>query len=147
MITEDGSQGDRRRVCAAVLREGHVLMVKYRRLGTTGQRDGEETWILPGGAVEANETDPEALLRELKEETGLDGIVRNRLFEYRHSKGPSVCYLVEVDPAAKASLGYDPDLFGQAPRLVDLRWLALDEVPDTMEGRLLIAAMGVVRKE
>ncbi len=44
--------------------EGEVLLVKtYHR---------SDTWELPGGQVETNETLPEALRREIKEETGME---------------------------------------------------------------------------
>jgi 8-oxo-dGTP pyrophosphatase MutT (NUDIX family) len=44
--------------------EGHVLLVHHKRL---------QLWLPVGGEVEAGETPLEAALRELKEETGLEG--------------------------------------------------------------------------
>ncbi|WP_129114567.1 NUDIX hydrolase [Halegenticoccus tardaugens] len=35
-------------------------------------RDGEETWEFPGGRIGCDETVEEGLLREIREETGLD---------------------------------------------------------------------------
>ncbi|WP_312468965.1 NUDIX hydrolase [Neobacillus sp.] len=49
--------------------EGHWLVVKKRYGGLKGQ------WSLPAGFVEAGETADEAVLREVKEETGIDCVV------------------------------------------------------------------------
>jgi len=43
--------------------EGKVLLVYHKKLNV---------WIYPGGHIEANETPDEAVIREVKEETGLD---------------------------------------------------------------------------
>ena len=50
--------------------EGKVLLVYHKKL---------DVWLYPGGHIEANETPDEAVVREVKEETGLDvKIVGNR---------------------------------------------------------------------
>jgi len=54
-------------VCAAKNKNGLVLIVK-RNLAP-----GRNKWALPGGFIEAGETPETAVLRELKEETGLKG--------------------------------------------------------------------------
>lgn len=52
-------------VGGVVLHDGAVLLVKRAREPLAGQ------WSLPGGAVELGETLEEAVVRELREETGL----------------------------------------------------------------------------
>ena len=56
-------------VAAAVVRDNHVLLVQEAR-GTYKGR-----WGLPKGYVDPGESIENAVLRELKEETGLDGVV------------------------------------------------------------------------
>jgi mutator protein MutT len=53
-------------VGAVIVSDGKVLLVKRGREPLAGQ------WSLPGGAVEVGETLEECLVRELREETGLD---------------------------------------------------------------------------
>ncbi|MGH7754276.1 MAG: NUDIX hydrolase [Gemmatimonadales bacterium] len=52
-------------VGGVVIRDGTVLLVERAREPLVGQ------WSLPGGAVELGETLEEAVVRELREETGL----------------------------------------------------------------------------
>jgi len=52
------------RVAGVVTKEDKLLLVKHRRRGLS-------YWAFPGGSVQEFETLPDALTRELREETGL----------------------------------------------------------------------------
>ena len=52
-------------VSAAIVRDGRVLVVRREGAPSSG------TFTLPGGVVEAGETLHEAVIREIREETGL----------------------------------------------------------------------------
>lgn len=121
---------ERPRVCAAVLRDGQVLMVRGVSLGADGRRSGSSYWTFPGGGIEAGEEPAAAAERELLEETGLHGKALKLLWKDHYSKGTLVCYLVEVDPLAEAVLGFDPELEGEEPELVELKWFPIPEVRD-----------------
>jgi len=54
------------RIVAAVIREGDQYLLGMR---AAGQYAG--CWEFPGGKVEPGESDPEALIREIKEELGI----------------------------------------------------------------------------
>ena len=56
----------RSRAVAVVVRDGHVLVIRRRK-------GGREYTVLPGGGIEAGESPRAACLRELREETGLQG--------------------------------------------------------------------------
>ncbi len=81
-------------VAAAVVRDNHVLLVQEARGPYKGQ------WGLPKGYVDQNESIENAVLRELKEETGLDGTVEG-FIGFRSTKtsdnvGLFLCYSVSV---------------------------------------------------
>ena len=54
-------------VCAAINADGKILIAKRN------QKPGKNKWALPGGFIESNENPEKACLRELKEETGVEG--------------------------------------------------------------------------
>ena len=55
--------------------QGHVLLVKTQHGG----------WVFPGGQVEAGENLMNALIREIKEESGMDVIVSNLIGVYSNT--------------------------------------------------------------
>lgn len=61
------------RAQVVVRQDDRVLMVRL-------ERPGRSFWVLPGGAVEPDETPEEAAVREVREETGLDVAVERLLF-------------------------------------------------------------------
>ena len=83
----------------AVVRNGTRLLVIRRR------RDGRKYCVLPGGGVEPGEQPSTAVLRELAEETGLRGTVREPLYRDEQDR-PATYFLVDVqDPDAELVLG------------------------------------------
>jgi 8-oxo-dGTP diphosphatase len=70
----------RLRVVAAVVRRGGAILITRRpdRPGRPGQ------WEFPGGKVEAGESEPDALRRELREELGCEAAVGPLLLRHAH---------------------------------------------------------------
>jgi 8-oxo-dGTP pyrophosphatase MutT (NUDIX family) len=74
---------------ALIEREGRFLLLFHKKLGL---------WLYPGGHVEANEEPQEALVREVREEVGLDVAVL--------SCGRDECLPLDLDNATVAELAH-----------------------------------------
>lgn len=67
------------RVRGIIIKKGKILTIKRMK--------PEETyWVIPGGGVEDGETNETALIREMKEELGIDVIVGKLIFEMDSQK-------------------------------------------------------------
>lgn len=111
-------------VGAVVVDDDRLLLVRRRNA------PGPGTWSVPGGSVRAGETLAEAVTRELREETGLEGVCGGLIG------------LVEVLPEESGSrhvvvLGYEVTLLEAGePTAADdataARWVPLVDVADLM---------------
>jgi aryl-alcohol dehydrogenase-like predicted oxidoreductase/8-oxo-dGTP pyrophosphatase MutT (NUDIX family) len=116
----------RRRACAAVLRDGAILMVEQTVRGRVW-------WTVPGGGVDAGETALDAARRELREETGLTAADLTWLCD-----APEPVFLAEVAPDQEPAL--DPDR-PDADELTGVAWRPLAEVADDLQVRVVLAAL------
>lgn len=126
--------GPRPRVSAVILRNSgrEILMVRHLR------KDGSSYWQLPGGGLQSDESAEDGLLREVLEETGLQGRVVRWLFTIPYRLGISSTFLVEVNEESEAELGIDPEEINSDHRkLVGLAWRPVDAEQDGPEVRVM----------
>ncbi|MGZ6005632.1 MAG: NUDIX hydrolase [Candidatus Saccharimonadales bacterium] len=84
----------------AIIVENDKILVMYRN------KSGSEYFTLVGGQLGANETPEQALMREVKEETGLD-IIKYRLVFIEENPAPyndQYIYLCQVGPHAGVAI-------------------------------------------
>lgn len=121
-----------------MIRDGAILMVHCDH-GTHAH------WTLPGGGLEADETPEDAVIRELREEAGLEG--RNPVLLWQRPYGREQagdverCFLVDVAQDAEPRLGHDPELDKGNQELTAVAWRPLSELGDDIQVSRVLAAL------
>jgi 8-oxo-dGTP diphosphatase len=117
-------------VVAALIRRDSRLLVCQRL--PIGPLSGQ--WEFPGGKVDPGETPEEALLRELREELGVEARIGPLVFEHTHVYAPDrVAHL----------LFYEATILRGEPELLDhqaMRWV----VPEELGGFEFVAGDGEI---
>ena len=115
----------RNRSIAIVIRDGSILME------LTKDPKGRLYYSVPGGGIESGETPEEAVIRELKEECGLDGVIRKPL-NFIHTRDGNLEYVYQVDVPVdqEAITGYDPDVPVDKQTIVGVVWKKLHELDE-----------------
>ncbi len=81
----------RSHAAAIIIRDRSVLLIHRHK-------SGRDFYILPGGGVELDESNEDACIREVKEETGFD-VLHLQLVQVYHTKnGPEYYFMVKVPP-------------------------------------------------
>lgn len=127
------------RVCAAVLSEGKILMVRH-------VHDGRDYWTLPGGAVEPEESLEQAAIRELREEATLTATVVRPLYErrYHSTTGHDIleqCFLLSASGDVQPVLGHDPELDAASQMLAEVAWRSLDDLHEDLQVSRVLAVL------
>jgi 8-oxo-dGTP diphosphatase len=102
-----------------------ILLIKRHTVPFSGY------WALPGGRVDSGETVEQTIVREVKEETGLDVAVMRKIGEY-HEQG--VQYGVEYDyyPACFLVKTVGGKIKKQESEIEEIKLLSLNEVPEAL---------------
>ena len=98
------------RACGLCWKAGSLLMVNHR-----GLNDSNRWWAPPGGGVEFGQTAEETLIREFKDETGLEIAIGRFVFACEFIKRPlhAIELFFEVKiVAGRPKKGFDPELTG-----------------------------------
>ena len=129
----------RSRSVAIVVRDGKILMERVFYFG-------REFYTVPGGGIEDGETPEQAVLRELKEECGLDGvIVRPLAVQYKGGGSAEYSFEVAIPEEQEPITGYDPEETGDDPPLKEVLWMSLDEISE--KDRAFLWSYGLISVE
>lgn len=116
----------RLRVCGLCRQGDRLLMVRHRGLGPTGT-----FWSPPGGGLEFGETAPNALVREVAEETGLVVAVGDLRFVNEFLEPPLHAIELFFDvkqTGGSLRMGTDPEMNQDAQLIEAVRFMPFGEI-------------------
>ncbi len=105
--------------------DSRILLVKRGTVPFKGY------WALPGGKVDAEETVEQAVVREVKEETGLDIEIMRQIGEYRE-KGVQGGIEYDYQPACFLVKPVGGSIRRQEKEIEEIKLFRLDEIPEEL---------------
>jgi len=114
------------RVAGLAIDNDSILLVKHTQ-------NGEQFWITPGGGLEGDERFEECAARETLEETGLDVRVGSLAYIKEFISPSQDAYHLELFfqlqfDGTDVITGSDPDMTPLSPLIVDVDWIAKDDL-------------------
>lgn len=113
---------------------GRLLLVRR------GQEPAKGSWSIPGGRVEAGETDAAATAREVLEETGLAVVVGDLVGIVERDAPAGAVYVIRDYRCAVGS-GVDPDAVRAGDDADDAAWFSPAEVAELDTAPRLVEAL------
>src|SRR3989304_7340259 len=102
-----------------------ILLVKRATVPFRGY------WALPGGRVDLGETVEQTIVREVKEETGLDVEVVSKIGEY-HEQGVQDGIEYDYYPACFLVKSVGGEIKKQESEIEEIKLFSLSDVPEAM---------------
>jgi 8-oxo-dGTP diphosphatase len=105
--------------------QNKILLIKRRTVPFSGY------WALPGGRVDSGETVEQTIVREVKEETGLDVAVMRKIGEY-HEQGVQDGVEYDYYPACFLVKTVGGEIKKQESEIEEIKLLSLNEIPEAL---------------
>src|SRR3990170_5743216 len=102
-----------------------ILLIKRRTVPFKGY------WALPGGRAEQGEEVEQTIIREVKEETGLDVVMVRKVGEY-HEQGVQAGVEYDYYPACFLVKVVGGEIEKQQSEIEDIQLFSFDDIPESL---------------
>lgn len=110
-------------VVTGVIVENNKVLIVQREKIELGSNHTLLHWVFPGGRIEKNETEEEALFREVSEETGRSVEIKSLIDKRQHQEFPVVISYYYCIPVDQSMVGISTE------EIRETRWVEFDELP------------------
>jgi 8-oxo-dGTP diphosphatase len=113
-----------------IIKDNKILLGRrhYDSSKADSELGGEDTWTMPGGKIEYQESFEEAAIREVFEETGL--VIKNPEVICINNDKNDLAHFITIGLKA---LDFEGQLQIKEPdEIVDWQWFDLDDLPDKL---------------
>lgn len=119
-------------VCAVISHPDNYDRVLFQHRIGQGQfaSDGYNTWALPGGWLDFGETPEQAVVREVKEELGIDVVVECQLGSQCNLSQDGAFQIVTLFFGCEQTDHLQPPKIMEPEKVDALRWMQVDEAWD-----------------
>lgn len=107
--------------------QGRLLMAKRGQ----GAKNERGCWEIPGGGVELNETRADALVREVREELGVDVDVVEELITFEHMIPDEGQHWIATTFIVEVKDGQEPKIM-EPHKCEAIEWFVMDELPSPL---------------
>lgn len=118
----------RTRVSGICIKDEKILMVRHAGLGKTGT-----FWAPPGGGMDFGMNAKKNLIREVKEETGLDVTVGSFMFVHEYLGNPlhaiELFFRIIIEDG-EIKRGFDPELSSNNQIIKEVKFMSFKEIVD-----------------
>jgi ADP-ribose pyrophosphatase YjhB (NUDIX family) len=107
-----------KRVCAIIIQDNKILLM--HRI-----KDGQEYFVFPGGGIKENESDEDAIIREIKEELSLDAKIDKLAFQIENRGQEELYFLIQEFSGIPALSGPEKERMNENNQYYP-EWIDLD---------------------
>lgn len=119
------------KIALGIICEDNKVLLVERKVTESGTDGSTLRWVFPGGKLEGQETPEQAVIREIREETGYDTAVIGNIADGLHPHFPVYVYYFSCALQSKLPLATTTD-----PAIANSIWIPKSDIHNFITSKL-----------